>query len=123
MTTSQTCPCCRTKLVQTNPRYMIDMNTYRQMHAETQQKQRDDLGQEVMQQKEPPEEPFVLLLPANIQGFGMHDKKVRLSSHLNALPSPHQRIVLIDYHSVEYAHLTSNPPLFFLAPKHSTCAC
>lgn len=60
-----------------NPRYMIDLATYRQMHSNESElpPQHDDLGQQAMVNDEPPEDPFVLLLPANILGFGFHDKK------------------------------------------------
>ena len=37
--------------------------------------QRDDLGERLMDLDNPPEDPFVLLLPANIRGYGFHDKK------------------------------------------------
>lgn len=56
---------------------MIDLNTYRQMHNDESRlpPQRDDLGQDAMEYNNPPEGPFALLLPANILGFGFHDKK------------------------------------------------
>ncbi|KAK2788361.1 hypothetical protein FQN52_006685 [Onygenales sp. PD_12] len=61
-----------------NPRYMIDMNTHMQMHGKSKDTiERDDLGQEAMDKAEPPEDPFVLLLPAEILGFGFNDKKWR----------------------------------------------
>ncbi|KAK2746120.1 hypothetical protein FQN55_005749 [Onygenales sp. PD_40] len=62
----------------TNPRYMIDMNTYMQMHGNSENTiERDDLGHEAMDKAEPPEDPFLLLLPAEILGFGFNDKKWR----------------------------------------------
>jgi hypothetical protein len=60
---------------------MIDLNTYRQMHSDESRLplQRDDLvhdfGPEAMESDIPPPGPFTLLLPANILGFGFHDKK------------------------------------------------
>ncbi|OQE14584.1 hypothetical protein PENSTE_c034G03910 [Penicillium steckii] len=40
-------------------------------------RQRDDLGHEVMSKDHPPDDPFPLLLPAEIIGFGFHDRKWR----------------------------------------------
>lgn len=37
--------------------------------------QHDDLGEAAMNDSSPPPEPFLLLLPAEILGFGFHDKK------------------------------------------------
>jgi hypothetical protein len=56
---------------------MIDILMYRQLHSEESDETvlRDDLGQEAMDQDEPPDGPFTLLLPANIWGFGFHNKK------------------------------------------------
>lgn len=56
---------------------MVDNATYRQMHSENlnSSPQGDDLGQEAMVSDIPPEGPFVLLLPAHIRGYGLHDKK------------------------------------------------
>lgn len=72
-------------LRQTNPRYMIDMATYNELHgedqaAETRSKvgsRRDDLGIELMSKDEPPAGPFVLMLPPTIPAFRFHDKKWR----------------------------------------------
>ncbi|CAO2651416.1 Nn.00g039860.m01.CDS01 [Neocucurbitaria sp. VM-36] len=62
------------------PRYMIDIDTYRRMHSDEDLKARekDDLSEETMNSDAPPEDDFVLLLPAKIQGYGFHDKKWRL---------------------------------------------
>ncbi|SPO04285.1 related to TOB3 (member of AAA-ATPase family) [Cephalotrichum gorgonifer] len=61
-----------------NPRYMVDMSTYRELHKEQGQSgERGDLDAEAMSRDEPPDDPFVLLLPPRILGFGMHDKKWR----------------------------------------------
>ena len=53
---------------------MVDIATYRTMHSDD-SLQRDDLGGHLMDLGDPPEDPFVLLLPANIRGYGFHDKK------------------------------------------------
>ncbi|GAB1312745.1 hypothetical protein MFIFM68171_02955 [Madurella fahalii] len=63
-----------------NPRYMIDTMTYKDLHSKDNTemaKSRDDLGEERMNSDTPPEDPFVLLLPPKIFGFGIHDKKWR----------------------------------------------
>jgi hypothetical protein len=55
---------------------MVDMNTYREINdVSALPPQRDDLGQDVMDQEEPPKGPFLLLLPPTILGFGFHDRK------------------------------------------------
>ncbi|KAK1853114.1 AAA family ATPase [Colletotrichum chrysophilum] len=60
-----------------NPRYMIDMETYRQLHDEEEDKSdtRHVLEEGLMDNDEPPGGPFVMLLPTTMVGFGMHDKK------------------------------------------------
>ncbi|KAH8807766.1 P-loop containing nucleoside triphosphate hydrolase protein [Xylogone sp. PMI_703] len=62
-----------------NPRYMIDISTYRQMHLDESQLllQHDDLGLDLANVDDPPSDTFLLLLPANIVGFGFNDKKWR----------------------------------------------
>lgn len=55
---------------------MVDGTTYQQMHGNS-SSPRDDLGPEAMKSEEPPDSSFVLLLPPEIYGFGMHDKKWR----------------------------------------------
>ncbi|KAM6532569.1 hypothetical protein FSOLCH5_001993 [Fusarium solani] len=63
-----------------NPRYMVDMATYRELHSKEEVQTavaQDDLGEGVMSSSEPPDDPFVLLLPPRIRGFGLHDKKWR----------------------------------------------
>lgn len=57
---------------------MIDYVTYRELHADATvfaKPSRDDLGDEKMDAEEPPEWPFVLQLPATIDGFAIQDKK------------------------------------------------
>ena len=56
---------------------MIDMNMYRQMHANEVESvsQRDDLGPEAFERNEPPSDTFMLLLQTTIPGFGFQDKK------------------------------------------------
>ncbi|RGP72192.1 p-loop containing nucleoside triphosphate hydrolase [Fusarium sporotrichioides] len=73
-----------------NPRYMVDMATYRELHnKENDQKsiEHGDLGQEAMNSDDPPDDTFVLLLPPRIRGFGLHDKKWRslLVKHLRPI--------------------------------------
>ncbi|KAF9883981.1 hypothetical protein FE257_002422 [Aspergillus nanangensis] len=64
-----------------NPRYMIDMFTYREINDVSESPpQRDDLGQDAMNSDQPPEDPFLLLLPPSILGFGFHDRKWRTLS-------------------------------------------
>lgn len=53
---------------------MIDLNTYGQMHPDAvQAHSREDEGLE--KQEIPPADPFLLLLPNTIRGYGFHDKK------------------------------------------------
>ncbi|ROV96210.1 hypothetical protein VSDG_04992 [Cytospora chrysosperma] len=67
----------------TNPRYMIDMETYNALHGEENEARnqadtmhwRGDLRPEEMQADEPPTDDFTLLLPATIKAFRFHDKK------------------------------------------------
>lgn len=56
---------------------MVDMYTYRQMHSKEAElpAQQDDLGSDAMEREEPPVDPFLLLLPAEIPGFSFDDKK------------------------------------------------
>jgi hypothetical protein len=58
-------------------RFMIDINTYKKMHADAQIRGRlkDEIGPEAMAQDEPPSGSFALLLPPNIYGFNMQEKK------------------------------------------------
>ncbi|KFY89917.1 hypothetical protein V498_06261 [Pseudogymnoascus sp. VKM F-4517 (FW-2822)] len=61
------------------PRYMVDMNMYRQMHSNEEElaPQRDDLGPGSFEREEAPSETFLLALQTTIQGFGFQDKKWR----------------------------------------------
>lgn len=66
--------------MQSNPRYMIDTMTYHELHNKKErsriaEEEKSQLSSEVMNFESPPDGPFVLLLPARILGFGMHDKK------------------------------------------------
>ena len=56
---------------------MVDIEMYRRMHSDEEQKPRqpDDLSEEAMNGSDPPEYPFLLLLPTKVRGFGFHDKK------------------------------------------------
>ncbi|KAE8423462.1 hypothetical protein BDV36DRAFT_290145 [Aspergillus pseudocaelatus] len=57
-----------------NPRYMVNMQMYQQIHVDNNPPVREYGGQDVTEAI-PPNNPFLLLLPATIQGFGFHDKK------------------------------------------------
>lgn len=55
---------------------MIDMNTYKVMHGDEEgSNPRDELPENEMRAETLPAEPFVLLLPATIRGYGFHNKK------------------------------------------------
>jgi hypothetical protein len=55
---------------------MVDTKTYKMMHGSTgDTSKRDELEEREMDGENPPEEPFILLLPATIKGFGLHNKK------------------------------------------------
>lgn len=56
---------------------MIDISTYRELHKDAAPSSKDELGEAAMGQDEPPNDPFVLLLPHRVHGFGIHDKKWR----------------------------------------------
>jgi hypothetical protein len=64
---------------QTNARYMVDVNTYRQLHgwkddSSTANAAQDYLDPEIIDWDIPPPGHFSLLLPPTILGFGFHDK-------------------------------------------------
>jgi hypothetical protein len=63
---------------------MVDILTYEQIHPAGQTPERQYGGPDV-EDEEPPEDHFLLLLPATIRGFGFHDKKWRKHSIQNAL--------------------------------------
>lgn len=58
---------------------MVDDVTYKLMHGEGDDEEnmedRELLDEGRMSTEEPPEDPFVLLLPATIRGYGFHNKK------------------------------------------------
>lgn len=55
---------------------MIDMEAYKVMHvSEDDPGMRDELDDNAMQSRHPPAEPFELLLPGSIRGYGFHNKK------------------------------------------------
>ncbi|KAI9876054.1 MAG: hypothetical protein M1830_007447 [Pleopsidium flavum] len=67
---------CAEKIV--DVRFMIDTTTYKKMHPDAVISNfllRDDLGPKVLEQDEPPDGDFVMLLPPNIFGFNMQEKK------------------------------------------------
>lgn len=56
---------------------MVDDATFRRLHGGGTDSlaQGGDLSEEAMNSESPPDDPFLLLLPANIRGYGMHDKQ------------------------------------------------
>ncbi|KAI9874942.1 MAG: hypothetical protein M1830_009098 [Pleopsidium flavum] len=67
---------CAEKIV--DVRFMIDTTTYRKMHPDaviSNRPLRDDLGPKVLERDEPPDGDFFMLLPPNIFGFNMQEKK------------------------------------------------
>jgi hypothetical protein len=55
---------------------MIDMEAYKVMHgSEDDPGMHNELDDTAMQSRHPPAEPFVLLLPVSIRGYGFHNKK------------------------------------------------
>jgi len=56
---------------------MIDTAMYKQLDAgDTERPEpENDLDQQTMESEKPPADPFILLLPATIRGYGLHDKK------------------------------------------------
>ena len=62
--------------VQTNPKYMIDFNTYRQMHpSKVPQDPTPDAEMRAQGIDMDSNKQFCVLLPATMLGFGFHDKK------------------------------------------------
>ncbi|KAI1737772.1 P-loop containing nucleoside triphosphate hydrolase protein [Xylaria scruposa] len=62
------------------PRFMIDMTMYNQLHVDPMTVQEDSdkndtLDSESMARDHPPSEEFILLLPGFLTGYGFHDKK------------------------------------------------
>jgi len=61
-----------------NPRYMVDMHTYKQLHEEVDTNiglSTGDISAAAMGRDEPPSEDFAIQLPPKVLGFGLHDKK------------------------------------------------
>lgn len=55
---------------------MIDPKTYARLHGRYDRDEDEgDLPESTFESDTPPEDPFVLLLPATMKGFKMHDKK------------------------------------------------
>lgn len=61
---------------------MIDMEAYHTLHPDDNKQPRgeDDLDSVATLSDEPPAEPFSLLLPPKIKGYGLHNKKWGTSS-------------------------------------------
>lgn len=63
-------------VTKTDGRFMIDIHTYRQMHPKAMLPQQpDELGEDVWNSDEPPEGSFRLLLPSNVYGYNLQEKK------------------------------------------------
>jgi hypothetical protein len=63
---------------------MIDDTTYKLMHEDADDETadaREELDEDSTRADNPPAEPFVLLLPATIRGYGFHNKKWSKSLH------------------------------------------
>jgi hypothetical protein len=57
---------------------MVDDTTYKLMHGDAGEEldeDREELDENSMYADDLPTEPFVLLLPATIRGYGFHNKK------------------------------------------------
>jgi hypothetical protein len=59
---------------------MLDYESYREMHQKDEEEESNrpgDLDEELLgpNEPEPPNDAFLLLLPARMHGFGLHDKK------------------------------------------------
>lgn len=69
---------------------MVDFTICSELHpTETYATSQDeDIETEIIKRDKLPEDPFLLLLPAGIIGYGVHDKKWRKSStQIAALPT------------------------------------
>jgi hypothetical protein len=63
---------------------MVDMVTFQELHAheddtEAEAEEREYLDVKTSEAEQPPDENFLILLPATVQGFGFHDKSWRKS--------------------------------------------
>jgi len=62
---------------------MVDMDAYRLMHGDSEDREdgsddqtaRSELGDDILEQDEPPDDSFALMLPATLNGYGFHHKK------------------------------------------------
>ncbi|EXJ87097.1 hypothetical protein A1O3_04055 [Capronia epimyces CBS 606.96] len=91
------------ELQTTNPKYMIDTETYKYLHPKQDKLSVTDHPTEVIgvDTVEPPDDTFLLLLPATILGYGFHDKRWRTLevAHLTEIPwneTALDRVVLKD---------------------------
>ncbi|KAH6890682.1 P-loop containing nucleoside triphosphate hydrolase protein [Thelonectria olida] len=107
-----------------NARYMLDYEGYREVHQTDgdneirRQGQSDDLPETLLGRDEPPDDPFLLLLPPRIHGFGLHDKKWRslLVKHLHPVEWQKDafRKLVLDQHKKDLieamvqVHISSN---------------
>ena len=71
-------PVLKLAITQVDERYMIDLETHRNLHPENkfgQSELKDELGPEALAQDAPPDERFELLLPLTIKGYNFRTKK------------------------------------------------
>ncbi|KAJ6024683.1 ATPase AAA-type core [Penicillium herquei] len=83
------------------PRYMVDMVTYKQLHSGSEESdEREYLSDATMNSDNPPDGNLLLLLPATVHGFGFQDKKWRLLSVSQICP--------IEWNEQAFEHLVLN---------------
>ncbi|KGO38601.1 ATPase, AAA-type, core [Penicillium expansum] len=90
--------------MQIQPRYMVDMATYRELHPEEHAPEEPEyLNNETMRAEEPPDDQFLLLLPITVHGFGFQDKKWRLLfvSHISIIKWNEQSFDHLVLHSTK----------------------
>jgi len=58
-------------------RYIVDLETYKKLHPYSPSviSGRDDLGPEMMNSPNPPDKDFLMLLPSEVKGFNLREKK------------------------------------------------
>lgn len=63
-------------------RYIVDYHMLKRMHPNNSifQQNGDDLGEEAMNAKSPPDDDFLALLPSHIHAFSLHRKHWRKNS-------------------------------------------
>ncbi|KAL2799686.1 P-loop containing nucleoside triphosphate hydrolase protein [Aspergillus keveii] len=102
-----------------SPRYMVDSRIYHHVHSEsTPEAGRHYLSKDEHDQEQPPDQPFQILLPATIPGFGFHDKKW--------ISFPVEEILDIQWNSEAFNHLvlkhTKKELIKALVAKHTAAS-